>query len=453
MAVVFKMTRGRTSYALKVLKHAFRNEAMVTQADKLNVFKDVPGLRVCDRKVLTPADHDALIRQHRDLLYAILMPWITGDTWATVIESRRPIPPQLSLALVRSLTSTLATLEGLGIAHGDLSASNLIMPNRLEARTAHDQASSVDGTVLHFELVDIEQLFAPGFVRPDKLLGGSPGYRHESVAEHGVWGPEADRFAGAVLLAEILGWCDAEVCEASCHESYFDEKEMHQSCRRYNLLMRKLQARWGQQVAELFGQAWSSYPLTVCPSFVKWQEVLTSLPNPEIDPNGQAWSSYPLTVCPSFVKWQEVLTSLPNPEIDPNVDTEPINQALRFIERGELYLAIANLELAECQAPHHLRKRIATAVDLLERKQIPEAKDIIGEVILLLPHSKPAIPPAPTIAKVGPPLPQLKPAIPPAPTIAEVGPPLPQLKPAIPPALILVIIVAILVFLLSVLSK
>jgi hypothetical protein len=60
--------------ALKVFRARFRTPALVSQAEKLAAFADLPGLTVCRRTVLTPTRYADLLRREPDLTYAVLMP-------------------------------------------------------------------------------------------------------------------------------------------------------------------------------------------------------------------------------------------------------------------------------------------------------------------------------------------------------------------------------------------
>jgi tetratricopeptide (TPR) repeat protein len=249
--------------ALKVFKPRFRSPFLVAQADRMAPFAALPGLRACRRTVLTPSRHADLLRQHPDLTYAVLMPWIQGPTWFDVLMDRKPLPPETSLALARSLAGVLMRMEEQGIAHCDLSAPNVMLP--LLAGGAG------------VELVDLEGLYAPGMPQPQELSSGSAGYAHPQ-ATGGLWSPEADRFAGAVLLAEMLGWCDPQVVQAAWGESYFDPAEMQQQTPRYRTLVTALERRWGSAVAALFERAWRSDALLDCPTFGEWLVALPEQP-------------------------------------------------------------------------------------------------------------------------------------------------------------------------------
>jgi hypothetical protein len=268
--------------ALKVFKPRFRLPFLVAQADRMAPFAALPGLRACQRTVLTPFRHADLLRQHPDLTYAVLMPWIEGPTWFDILMGKKLLPPQTSLDLARSLAQVLARMEEQGIAHCDLSGPNVMLP------------LLAGGTGV--ELVDLEGLYAPGMTRPQELSSGSAGYAQKQVAG-GLWAPEADRFAGAVLLAEMLGWCDPQVVQAAWGESYFDPREMQQDCPRYRILMNSLQHNWGSRTAALFQQAWHSDTMTDCPTFGEWLVILPEqIPTAEESPapdTGQGTSPGP----------------------------------------------------------------------------------------------------------------------------------------------------------------
>ena len=246
--------------ALKVFKPRFRLPYLVSQAERIAAYADLSGLQVCRRTVLTPSRHADLLRQYADLTYAVLMPWIEGPTWLEVILDRKPFTSEQSLALARALAEVLVHMEEQGIAHCDLSGPNVMLPALAEG----------EGVAL----VDVEGLYAPGLPQPEALSSGSAGYAHKT-AKDGLWSTKADRFAGAVLLAEMLGWCDPQVCQSAWSESYFEPKEMQQESERYRILVTSLSHHWGDGLAALFEHAWRSDSLADCPTFGEW---LVALP-------------------------------------------------------------------------------------------------------------------------------------------------------------------------------
>lgn len=266
-AVVYQLlAEDGTKHALKVFKPRYRAPTLVTLAERLEPHAGLPGLQVCRRTVLTPHRHMALLQREPDLTYAVLMPWVEGATWMEILLGKRELTSTQCLRLARSLADVLATMEQHGLAHCDLSG-----PNVLVGRTS---LSSLPRGVGEVALVDVEQMHAPDLRRPLLLPGGSPGYAHRTAPD-GLWSPDADRFAGAVLLAEMLCWCDEAVRAEAWGESYFDPAEMQAGCRRYRVLCGVLKTAWGEAVLRLFERAWHSDTLSDCGTFGEW---LVALP-------------------------------------------------------------------------------------------------------------------------------------------------------------------------------
>ena len=265
--------------ALKVFRARFRTPALVSQAEKLAAFAGLPGLQVARRTVLTPQRDADLLRREPDLTYAVLMPWVEGPTWQEVLLEKRPLTPQQALTLAHALAEILSQMEQHGIAHCDLSGPNVLLP-ALTPASGSPAPSGRGARGEGFALVDLEGLYAPGFGRPEALSSGSAGYAHAQAAA-GLWSPNADRFAGAVLLAEMLGWCDPDVVQAAWGESYFEPAEMQRETARYQTLAAALARWWGEGVARLFERAWRSESLLDCPTFGEWLVALPLTPSPQ----------------------------------------------------------------------------------------------------------------------------------------------------------------------------
>lgn len=271
-ATVYRLEAGgddgpAESRALKVFGSDGRTAALVTQAGWLADHTDLPGLAVSQRHVLTPNRDGVTIAQHPDLQFAVLMPWIDGPTWADVIAQRYVLPAGWSLALAHSLVMMLAQLEQQGLAHCQLSGANLVLPG-LVGQSGGDTASHP------VALVDIEALYAPSLTAPAATSPTSPAYRHPVTGVS--WTADADRFPGALLLSEMLGWCDEQVRAAAFGDTYFDPAEMQQSGARATLLNERVHAWWGPAVAGLLDRAWRSPSPAGCPTFAEWAHVLPS---------------------------------------------------------------------------------------------------------------------------------------------------------------------------------
>jgi hypothetical protein len=259
-AIVYKVTSGDQAFALKVFKRSFRTPDLVGVSARLRPLSDVSGLKVAERTVLDPIRFGPLIERYPDLLYAVVMPWIEGPTWFDLVLKRHPFNSVQSQSYARSLVGILARLEDRRFAHSDLSAANLVLAGMV-------------GADCLIELVDIDQFYSPFADRPTAVAPGSPGYAMANHAD-AMWSPARDRFAGAVLLAEMLTWSSPGVREAARLESCFDPAEMQQDCHRYRLVRDTLVGDCGQAAADLFATAWFSRSLDDCPTFARWQTVL-----------------------------------------------------------------------------------------------------------------------------------------------------------------------------------
>jgi WD40 repeat protein len=264
-AVVYQLAVGSGKRAIKVFKPRFRVPGLVSGARRLAPYADLPGLQVCRRVVLTPQAEPELLRRHPDLLYAVLMPWIEGPTWMEVLGTGEVWSPEQSLDMARAFAGLLAGMEQEGLAHCDLSAPNVLLP-----AFAPNFAARASWPVA---LVDVEQMYGPDLRRPDVLPGGSSGYAHKTAPE-GLWAADADRFAGAVLLAEMLAWCDERVRKASWGENYFSPDELQTEGERYRVLVSVLRERWGAGITQLFDRAWHSEWLPECSTFGEWLVML-----------------------------------------------------------------------------------------------------------------------------------------------------------------------------------
>ncbi len=250
-------------HALKVFTKAFRSSNTASQGILIDKYSHLPGLLACKRFVLTPEYNSDLLTNYPDLKYSVLMPWVQGSTWQEIILSKKILNKSQSKNIALSFLNVLCSMEQEGIAHCDLSGPNLIINSGLV-----DNKLNKNGIYL----IDLEDLYSPDLPPPAKRPGGSAGYAHHS-SKSGIWSSEADRFSGAVLLAEILGWCDPEIRAHAFGEQFFEAKELQTSCFRYELLVDSLNSNWGSSFAESFKKSWNSTLLQECPTFSSWSEL------------------------------------------------------------------------------------------------------------------------------------------------------------------------------------
>lgn len=358
-AVVYQLIAGEDTRALKVFKPRFRLPTLVTLADRLAHYGDLPGLDVCRRTVLTARRHTALLQEHPDLIYAVVMPWIEGPTWMEVLLDERELAPEQSLHFAHSFADVLSNMQEEGIAHCDLSGPNLILPALAIKQPKTTRA------LFPLQLVDVEQMFGPELDRPRAIPTGSQGYAHKTAPE-GLWEPNADRFAGAVMLCEMLGWCDERVRKANWGENYFDPDEMQQAGQRYDVMVTVLRERWGSALAELFERAWHSETLDDCPTFGEW---FVSLPdNLQVQTPGA-------TPAPGAAASTQVAAPSPTEiaalglsQAAYQTIKDLMSQAQTYTDQGYLGSAIALLREAQSLAPERSRLELdlSSQIDDLE---------------------------------------------------------------------------------------
>ncbi|SDH47281.1 Tetratricopeptide repeat-containing protein [Aneurinibacillus thermoaerophilus] len=251
--------------AFKVFRERFKSERQIELAKKFQKYAGGYGLSACLRSVIEQQSHEKLVSQYEDLQYSVLMPWIEGPTWADILLEERALTREECLQIACTFAYIMKEMEEAGLAHCDLSSSNVLIPYLSKEKVDHSFAD--------IELVDIEELYAPDVRKPPVLPGGSPGYAADYVRD-GVWTANADRFAGAVLLAEMIAWHhDSIRIEKADDMSYFAAEEMQKKSERYRKIKVVVQDTLGEAAAELFTRAWESRNLKECPSFAEWFSV------------------------------------------------------------------------------------------------------------------------------------------------------------------------------------
>ncbi len=260
-AIVYRLQNHGVAYALKVFRPVFRHQGLLEAANALSSYYELPGMRVCKQTVITYETHPWLVEQYEDLDYAMLMPWIEGRTWFDYLQTRDRLTLDQCRAVAENTAWVLYALELNHLAHCDLSSGNVIIDPRLD----------------QIHLVDVEDLYSPWLEPPPMLPSGSAGYQHSSVGHSGQWGPLGDRFAGAVLMAEMLGWAHPEVRRAAWGESYFSPDELQHQTERYEILLAALRA-YEAGFAEVFEETWWADSLDSCPPLKTWYDLVDALP-------------------------------------------------------------------------------------------------------------------------------------------------------------------------------
>lgn len=307
-AFVFKVentSRHKNYYALKKFKHAYRLANLVDVCQSLAQFAHLPGMGVCRRECITEHNNQTLLREYTDLEFAVLMPWMNGSTWYDFIVNETAIDLDSSLQIAWKTSLVLAGLEEAGLAHCDIAAPNVII--------------DLDGSEVH--LVDVEDLFAPDMQKPQAVPAGTDGYNHHTAGA-GQWGPFADRFAGAVLLAEMLGWHNPDIREQADGEHYFSLDDLQQDCDSYHLLHTTLHDIQ-PVLADLFEEAWYSPTMEDCPPLQEWADVIDPLARPSPVKEWVPLTAYPRPAAAHPGNWKQAKSAKPKTVTLPTVDDAP----------------------------------------------------------------------------------------------------------------------------------
>jgi hypothetical protein len=254
-------------YALKVMKFGQQDHELEQICNELNKLKTIPGLKVCERQCLSPSGAEEPIGRYRNFRNAILMPWIHGLSWFDILglgkEGQNTLDKYRAFRLAYNLAAILSNLEAAGIAHCDLSAGNVII--------------DIDPKRLQIELIGVEDIYVRGFQQPRCKPLGTPGYQHRTSTQ-GQWHAQGDRFAGAILLCEMLGWYDDTVRAVSYGETYFKPDELQsdrsQTESQRSEALTEAVSGHDNDLAEMLRRAWESTTLDECPSLNQWNRAL-----------------------------------------------------------------------------------------------------------------------------------------------------------------------------------
>jgi len=317
--------------ALKV-QSQLRDQALCTHALHLQPLSAIPGLQAARRIILTAENQPALIRTYPELEYAILMPWVHGPPWQELIRYRRPLTPSQCLDLARALADVLVTLEQRGLVHGDLQSAHVMLPGLIDP-----------GAAASIALVDLETLHGAGVLRLPLPPLASP-YRHPAPA----YDLMADRFSGALLILELLSWCDEAVRNAAADNSFFSADDLLQPTERYHILREALAKRWGLGPAQMLDRLWQSTSPSMCPPLKDWQAIL------------------PL---PTMAPVEEPSPSLPTPSL-PDPVAQLMTRASTLYDQGQPYQALNEYRSALERLPAHDPRvgEVMQTIDTLERQ-------------------------------------------------------------------------------------
>jgi serine/threonine protein kinase len=326
-AAIYKLhcKETNTFHALKVFK-----AGVIDSYDRANFtfFQErLPEMShfawVKQRMLLTPDTDSSLIANYPSLKNAIIMPWFElrklDEIRSAILDGSLAITSQKSRHFAQLLAYALAELERQGIAHGDIAYSNILF----------------DWERDELYIIDIEDMYHESLTKPATITkgGGTNGYRFSD--DFTSWSPVADRFAGAIMISEILSLVNDECNEASAEESYFKQDEIKErfseDCDSYEALhdaLDDMNSKWSR----LLNQAWNATNLNQLPSLVDWE---TALGRPtSLDRLYQQWLVMPAPVIMPEPVIIPVVKPIITEQIE-QIDKQLIAQTKLDIKEGE----------------------------------------------------------------------------------------------------------------------
>ncbi|MFD0588494.1 hypothetical protein ACFQZE_10810 [Paenibacillus sp. GCM10027627] len=384
----------RQKKAIKVFRSQLINPSTVHLSSKISKYSAMEGLAACERSTITPHNNPELLAKEPDLLYAVVMPWIDGPTWMDMVMNKQPLTRRQSYTAAYALAEIMATMEQRGLAHCDLSGPNLIMPMFSEGRNQVKSSNFV-------QLIDLEQMFSNQFEKPEYVPTGSPGYAPR-YANNQMWNAQSDRFAGAILIMEMLGSCMGAFAQQAWGESYFDPKELQTHCERYDRLISTIRPIWGAGVTGLIQRAWESDELSQCPTFGEWlleltkidqsilrEDATVSMPKrEEPQPASAAAANRQQPAAMSSARRETAAAAAPKPQVPvgpgrPDMPSSPnqarFNQLMRKAKehegKGNLAKAIETYRNVQALGPHEsVAKEIEIAIEYLQKQMNDKSK-------------------------------------------------------------------------------
>lgn len=290
-ASIYKLKHrlSNDTFALKVFKPEFQD---AYPSQNFEFFQQnlpsIPAFRWVKHRILINPNTDAmLIEQYPQLRNAILMPWLELQSLDGIRADLKGKPAtytssQKCRTLAKVLADTLCKLEVAEIAHGDIANSNML----------------VDWNNEELYLIDIEDMFHPSLPKPATIAdskGGTEGYRFHDM--YASWCREADRFAGAILISELLTLDQEDSQEVSAEESFFTQDDLDDreyngpNIPRYKIIINDMQQlTHGMELTKLIQAAWQAKTIGDAPRITEWHKILGE---PEYSQRYKRWEKVP----------------------------------------------------------------------------------------------------------------------------------------------------------------
>ncbi len=252
--------QDQSLWALKVIPASYRDARVIDVTNALVRYRHLPGLKAANRFCLSKFSCPDLIARYPLLEQAIVMPWIEGKTWAGFMDdslASTNYSQEQAHQLALTTAHVLWNLEMRHLAHTDIAGDNVILLDDEQ-----------------IELIDLEGCYLPSVPPPARKSRGWQGYQHQKLDHNKNYRPEGDRFAGAMLLTEMLTWWHPLVRAVTPDEcdalfQAWDSESMEGRKRRLTAVRNTL---WSinPKLQALFDRAWLSSDLADCPELSEW---------------------------------------------------------------------------------------------------------------------------------------------------------------------------------------
>lgn len=281
-AIIYKIQniQSGTIHALKIFRPQYQFSYSKETFDYAQrTLCNIPAFAwIAQRFMINQANDSTLLRARANtfLENAIVMPWLEFDNITDVRflvkKGYLTLTNDDTFKIARSFFESMHQLELLGIAHGDIASSNIL----------------IDTTNHKVHIIDVEDIFHDSLVKPKAVLdgpGGSQGYRFS--ASFSSWDVMADRFASAVLIAELLTLNDTDIVSAvqdNRKETTFTQMELDlRHSDTADSLIRQIEAKLTAidvQAGPLFKRAMSAQFLNRVPAITEWMQIFLPPPPP-----------------------------------------------------------------------------------------------------------------------------------------------------------------------------
>jgi hypothetical protein len=277
-AIVYKLKHAGNGsmWAFKVFSFAYRGEHQASSVKRLEQLRGMAGLYAASQAVI-PAS-DASVQEFPEFAWAVIMPWIEGQTWADILDDvakrKKAYSKQEAISEATALARLFTSLELMGHVHCDISCGNVIR---------------IPGSTPQYELIDLEDMRLSGASMPKNSTPGTPGYALPGVYTTAV--SAGDRYAAAIVLMEALALGTNHAATLASMEGVFTaNRDNEKDRKRFDDIIGQVN-KWSPRLASLFRQAWNAASLEECP---KIEQITTALESmaPGCDIPGEGGSRF-----------------------------------------------------------------------------------------------------------------------------------------------------------------